>query len=79
LPRGTVWSGCARPMGYHPAPACKIRDRCGEARRVTPDAEADVWWQADNRARARDRRASLIYISWYINGYGHPWTPLAWT
>jgi hypothetical protein len=26
--------------------------------------------------RARDRRASLIYISWYINGYGRPQTPL---
>jgi hypothetical protein len=25
-------------------------------------------------ARARDRRASLVYISWYINGYGRPWT-----
>src|SRR5437588_6300325 len=24
---------------------------------------------------ACDQRASLIYISWYINDYGCPWTP----
>ena len=27
-------------------------------------------------ARASDRRASPIYINWYINGYGRPWTPV---
>jgi hypothetical protein len=27
-------------------------------------------------ARTRGRRFSLIYITWYINSYGSPWTPL---
>jgi hypothetical protein len=72
-PRGTGWSGCARPTGCHPVPACNIRDRCGEAGGEAPDRESDVC--SRQTAGQGPRPKSLpIYISWYINGYGRPWT-----
>jgi hypothetical protein len=73
--RGTAWSGCARPTGCHPIPACKIRDRCGEAGREATDPESDVWQPAGRRSESATEEP-LIYISWYINGYGRPWTSL---
>ena len=57
-------------------PACKICDRCGEAGRETPDRESDVWRPADTAGQSPRPKSLPIYISWYINGYGRPWTSL---
>jgi hypothetical protein len=45
------------------------------ASRETPDTESDVWQQTDGQPEVATEDL-LIYISWYINGYGRPWTPL---
>jgi len=58
-----------------PSPSLRDPHRCGEAGRETADSESDVWQQADSRQTPRSK-SSLIYISWYINGYEPPWTSL---
>ena len=39
----------------------------------TPDPESGVWQQADRRSQPGPK-SPPIYISWYINDYGRPWT-----
>jgi hypothetical protein len=58
-------------VGCHPAPACKIRARCGEAGRETADQELDAR-QADTSGQSPQMTSPLAYISWYINDYGRP-------
>jgi hypothetical protein len=49
-PRGTGWSGGARPTGCHPVPPCKIRDRWGRGWEKAPHRESDVWQPTDHQS-----------------------------
>src|SRR5690349_13912566 len=61
-------------MGCHTAPPRNIHDHWERLAR-TPDTESDVG-SRQTAGQSPDRRADLIYISWYINGYGRPRTLL---
>ena len=80
-PRGTGWSGCARPTGYHPS-ACKVRDRYDRLVKkhltknlVKKHLTKNQMYGGRQTAGPSPRPKSLpIYINWYINGYGLPRT-----
>ena len=47
--RRTGWSGCARPTGFHPVPACKIRGAAERLGAEAPDLESDAWQQTEHQ------------------------------
>jgi hypothetical protein len=63
--------GRALPTGCHPAPACKIRDRYGEASRETPNPESDGRHLADHRSEPLTESLPS-YINCYVNDYRPP-------
>jgi hypothetical protein len=72
-PRGTVWSGCARPTGCHLGRACKTMtavERLVEKHLIQNQMFGS--WQTTGQSPRPTRLP--IYISWYINDYGQPWT-----
>jgi hypothetical protein len=68
---GAPCGRAALSTGCHPAPACKIRDRCGESGRehLTQNQVLGEQPQSRSEPAAQDPPA---YISYYINGYGRP-------
>jgi hypothetical protein len=75
-PRMPCGRAGARSTRRHTAPAWRSSVippplRSLEEKHLTQNQ--DVWQQADRRS---DPASVPIYISWYINDYGRPWTPL---
>jgi hypothetical protein len=78
-PRAALWSGCARSTRCHTAPACKIvGDPVIPVRSLVEKhlIQNQMFDSRQTSHQSRDQRVFPIYISWYTNGYGRPWTLL---